>query len=54
LDRGLFAPAEVRRLVAAHMSGDENHAQRLWALINLEIWQRTFVDGESIADVRVA
>jgi len=43
--RNLFDPAVVRRLVAAHQSG-ENHSERLWALINLEVWQRIFFDGE--------
>jgi asparagine synthase (glutamine-hydrolysing) len=43
--RQLFEPAVVRRLVAAHQGG-EDHSERLWALINLEVWQRIFFDGE--------
>lgn len=45
LARGLFEPIAVRRLVAAHERG-ENHSERLWSLINLELWHRIFFDGE--------
>ena len=44
--RGIFDEAYVRELVARHEAG-ENHAERLWALINFEIWQRRFFDGEA-------
>jgi asparagine synthase (glutamine-hydrolysing) len=43
--RGLFDPAEVRRIVAANDSGAEDNALRLWALLTLEIWQQTYLDG---------
>ena len=46
LSRGLFDPAAVRTLVARHDAG-ENHAERLWALVTLEMWQRLFLDGEA-------
>jgi asparagine synthase (glutamine-hydrolysing) len=45
--RRIFGPEYVRGLVARHKAG-ENHAERLWALINFEIWQRQFIDGEAI------
>ncbi|MBX3265185.1 MAG: asparagine synthase (glutamine-hydrolyzing) [Acidobacteria bacterium] len=48
LSRGLFEPTEVRQIVERHMTG-ENHDERLWSLINLEIWQRTMIEGESTA-----
>jgi asparagine synthase (glutamine-hydrolysing) len=44
--RGIFDPEFVRQLVARHAAG-ENHAERLWALVNFEIWQRRFIDGEA-------
>uniref|UniRef100_UPI00356B46B1 asparagine synthase (glutamine-hydrolyzing) n=1 Tax=Gemmatimonas sp. TaxID=1962908 RepID=UPI00356B46B1 len=44
--RGLFNSVEVRRLVSEHDAGVRNHAERLWSLINLEVWQRVFLDGE--------
>ncbi|MEP7343776.1 MAG: asparagine synthase (glutamine-hydrolyzing) [Gemmatimonadaceae bacterium] len=53
LGRGYFAPDEVRRLVASHVGGEQNHAERLWSLVNLEIWQRIFLDGEPPESVRM-
>jgi asparagine synthase (glutamine-hydrolysing) len=44
-ERGLFSPDEVQRLIAANRSGSEDNALRLWALLTLELWQRTFIDG---------
>jgi asparagine synthase (glutamine-hydrolysing) len=45
LDRGLFDPAAIRTLVSRHAAG-EDHAQRLWSLVNFELWQRVVVEGE--------
>jgi asparagine synthase (glutamine-hydrolysing) len=44
-NRGIFDTSFVKQLVAEHNSG-VNHDERLWSLVNFEIWQRTFVDGE--------
>ena len=46
LARGLFEPDYLKQMVEAHQSGVENHADRLWSLLNLEIWLRQFIDGE--------
>ena len=43
--RGIFDPGFVRGLVARHLAG-EDHTERLWALVNFEMWQRRFFDGE--------
>jgi asparagine synthase (glutamine-hydrolysing) len=43
--RAIFDPQFVRDIVARHMAG-ENHSERLWMLINFEVWQRRFIDGE--------
>lgn len=45
LCRGIFDANYLRSLVAKHNAG-ENHDERLWALVNFEIWQRRFIDGE--------
>ena len=45
-NRGIFSPAEVRRIVDEHSSGAVDHASRLWSLINFEIWARCFIDGD--------
>jgi len=46
--RGVFNATVVRDLVNRHQSGTENHDERLWALVNFEIWQRQFFDGEIV------
>jgi asparagine synthase (glutamine-hydrolysing) len=47
MSRGLFNQDFVRDLVQRHQSGAENHDERLWALVNFEMWQRQFFDGEA-------
>jgi asparagine synthase (glutamine-hydrolysing) len=47
LSRGIFDSDFVRDLVNRHQKGGENHSERLWALVNFEMWQRQFFDGES-------
>jgi asparagine synthase (glutamine-hydrolysing) len=44
LGRGLFKPESVRRLVDEHDQRRWDHSYRLWALICLELWQRTYLD----------
>ena len=50
-NRGLFDSTYVRTLIAEHERGQANHAERLWALVNTEIWQRIFLDAEPVSDV---
>ena len=45
LSRGIFDSDFVRQIVSLHQAG-EDHAERLWSLVNFEIWQRQFFDGE--------
>jgi asparagine synthase (glutamine-hydrolysing) len=45
-ERGIFDPDVVRRLIGEHSSGRVEHMERLWALMNFELWLRRFVDGE--------
>jgi hypothetical protein len=47
LQRGIFNVDFVREIVRRH-SGGENHDERLWFLVNFEIWQRRFLDGETV------
>jgi asparagine synthase (glutamine-hydrolysing) len=51
LERGLFDADCLRQLVSEHRNGERDHANHLWSLINLEIWQRVFIDGESPGEV---
>lgn len=51
LRRGLFQPPVLRRLAEEHRAGFCEHGDRLWLLVNLEIWQRIFVDAEDVAAI---
>lgn len=51
LARKMFDERVLEAIVAEHETGVANHADRLWLLLNLEIWQRIFLDGEDSASV---
>ncbi|MGQ0647617.1 MAG: asparagine synthase (glutamine-hydrolyzing) [Gemmatimonadaceae bacterium] len=53
LARGWFDRTSLTRLVGTHTSGEKNHSERLWSLINFEIWQRVFIDGEPVESIRM-
>ena len=42
--RGLFDPQEVRRIIAANLSGREDYNLQVFQLLTLELWQRAFID----------
>ena len=46
--RGLINPAEVSRLLDGHRDGQRAGGDAIWALMNLELWYRTFIDGEGM------
>ncbi len=46
MERGIFDADFIRKIVAEHNAG-ENHDERIWSLLNFEIWQRRFIDGET-------
>ena len=52
--RGLFQPEALRQLAGEHACGLARHGDRLWLLINLEIWHRIFRDGEPPEHVMTA
>jgi asparagine synthase (glutamine-hydrolysing) len=49
LNRGLFNENAIKRLFVQHRAGRRDNGDRIWRLLNLETWQRIFVDGESPA-----
>ena len=53
LARGIFEPDYVSDLVQRHRTGGENHDERLWALVNFEMWQRRFFDGDDNGKVEL-
>jgi asparagine synthase (glutamine-hydrolysing) len=46
-ERGLFRLEAVKRIFAEHRNKVRDHGNRIWRLLNLEMWQRVYVDGES-------
>jgi asparagine synthase (glutamine-hydrolysing) len=42
--RALFRPSEVRRLIDSNFSGREDYSLQIFLLLNLELWQRQFLD----------
>ena len=44
--RGFFRPDAVLSLLRQHENGSD-HSTRIWALMQLELWHRTFVDAPS-------
>jgi len=46
LERGLIERDAVRKLFAEHRAGRRDNGDRIWRLLNLETWQRVFLDGE--------
>ncbi len=52
LERGLFQPRAVERLLEAHRTNRRDYALQIWALLILEIWFRLYVDGASVDTVQ--
>jgi asparagine synthase (glutamine-hydrolysing) len=46
MERGLFRPSAIRRLFHEHRQKQRDHANRIWRLLNLELWQRVFMDKD--------
>ena len=45
--RGQLRPAVVERLFSEHVAGRRDHGHRLWCLLVLELWQRSWLDGDA-------
>ena len=48
VEHGIFSAEYVRRITNEHLTGRADHNYRLWILINLEFWYRSFMDAESL------
>jgi asparagine synthase (glutamine-hydrolysing) len=47
-ERGLIDAEAVDRLLTQHAAGRTQGGDRIWSLLNLELWYRTFIDQEGI------
>jgi asparagine synthase (glutamine-hydrolysing) len=43
--RGLFNPRYVQTLIAQNEIGSSDNGPLLWALLNVELWYRLFIDS---------
>ena len=46
--RGIIDPASVDRLITAHAAGATEGGDAIWGLLNLELWYRTYIDGDGV------
>jgi asparagine synthase (glutamine-hydrolysing) len=47
IDRGLFKRNIAERLFQEHRARYKDHSDRIWRLLNLELWFRVCIEGES-------
>jgi asparagine synthase (glutamine-hydrolysing) len=47
-ERGLIDVAAVDTLLRNHAEGRTAGGDRIWSLLNLELWHRTFIDGDGV------
>jgi asparagine synthase (glutamine-hydrolysing) len=47
MQRNLFQPDAIRRLFAEHRTRTRDNSNRIWRLLNLELWFRVYVDRDS-------
>lgn len=51
LERGLFRPEAINRIIAEHRAGHRDHGNRIWRLLNLELWFRVCLEQASLDDL---
>jgi asparagine synthase (glutamine-hydrolysing) len=54
LERGLIERGATHRLFEEHRGGRRDNGDRIWRLLNLEIWHRIFIDGEMPAETSIS
>jgi hypothetical protein len=47
MNRGLLKRAAVEKLFREHRAQYRDHYDRIWRLLNLELWHRVCLEGES-------
>jgi asparagine synthase (glutamine-hydrolysing) len=49
---GILRGEPMRRLVSEHLSGAADHGNRLWLLLNAEVWYQMQIKGASVDEMR--
>jgi asparagine synthase (glutamine-hydrolysing) len=52
VEQGIFEPRALQSIVDEHIHGKVDHSYRLWMLINLEVWHRILIEGQSVASTQ--
>ena len=52
VERGIFKPEGLQRIFTEHRNKVRDHSNRIWRLLNLELWQRVFLDSDSPSDLK--
>jgi asparagine synthase (glutamine-hydrolysing) len=47
-ERGLIDATAVERLIDGHAARTQEGGDAIWSLLNLELWYRTFIDGQGL------
>jgi asparagine synthase (glutamine-hydrolysing) len=47
-ERGIIDPRGVETLLQDHAAGTTDGGDRIWSLLNLELWYRTFIDKQGV------
>src|SRR3954471_20479254 len=47
-ERGLTDPKAIDALLTNHAQGRTDGGDRIWSLLNLELWFRTFIDNDGV------
>jgi len=50
ISRGYYDPKGIDSLLERYKIGDSTLAKKIWALVNLELWFRLFMDAEALPD----
>ena len=51
VERNYFKPDVVKKLFAEHRAGVRDHGNRIWRLLNLELWERVCLEREPVEEV---
>lgn len=50
-ERGVFKRDFIDRIIREHQSGEIKHGERIWSMVNFEIWHRIFIDGQAPEEI---
>jgi asparagine synthase (glutamine-hydrolysing) len=51
VEAGYLNPQAIREMLEAHLAGRADHGNRLWLLLNAELWHRMKIEGAQTADL---